>query len=125
MAKNPNIPKSLDAEAFHLCDQKGTIRASLSLLSNGMPHFQLNGPDGNARIAMQVEPTGRAVIVISDKKGQGLVGFSADEAEGTAGMRIANPDGSTAFEVGYYMNEDPRLQVRDRRGNLIWEAKES
>ncbi len=120
MAKKRDTPQIVEAEGFVLRDQQGVVRASLVLLGGGVPSLQLNGPDGIARISMQVEPGGRANLTLSMRNGESLVGMSADEEQGNVGIRVANRDGSTAFEVGYFFGQPPHLHVCDATGKVLW-----
>jgi len=123
MRKKQAVPKVVEAEAFILRDRSGNARASLTLI-NDTVNFQMNGPDGTARIGMQVEPSGRAVVALDKQGGQGLVGMSIDEATGNVGIRIANPDGTSAVEMGYFtqMGHPPQIRAFDGRGNVLWES---
>ena len=121
MARKRNPHGTVQASSFVLVDSAGRPRAILSLMGDAeIPTFQILDADGATRIAMQVEPPGRALINVQHPRGYPCVGIGAD-ADG-AGLSIYGPGEQPAVQVRCETNTDLHITVWDKSGRLSWQS---
>jgi len=110
--------RDLIGPSVRLLDDKGKMRAALSLLRGGTPTLVLYTEKGEIRAVLAVPADGRSTLGIADETSDtgvvlGLLG------DGGAGLVVY---GKGKVAMGMHPDGRPRLVLADKKGNIIWGA---
>ncbi len=99
--------KVVTAQAFHLVDREGTLRATLALGPDGSAGLGLRDKGEVTRAVMYLQSDGSPAVSLADKDGQqrAVLGCTVPETAGSAEVR---PESS--------------LVLLDKEGMVMWGA---
>jgi len=98
-----------------LHDQAGRVRLSLRTAANGCPHLRLADEAGKQRVVLRVFLDGSVFLALRD----GLLLRTA--AKGPPSILFMD-GGRVRASLGIADDGSPALELKDAKGNLIWQA---
>lgn len=86
----PGVQSILRARAIELVDDRGDVRASLSVETNGEAVFRMRDAKGTIRMKLGASEAGSAPLLLDDSTNPGL---HVSAKDGRTSMTLINKDG--------------------------------
>jgi hypothetical protein len=116
MAAQPQSLASITAKQFELMDDKGNVRARLSVSGQGLAQFGIYDEQGVERAALAVTNEGTAMLAMSGDDGTPRLAANVATHNGPAAFTLLNPDSSTAAEMAN-TNGKRGILLADNKGH--------
>jgi hypothetical protein len=115
-AKASKNAVTLSGAAFNLVDDKGTVRASLSLDDTGRPSLQMYQADGNRMISLGDEQVG-AFLTIFDNNDRRTVSLGTNYTTGTFLLLDNHYPEKSKTLIELQRNDNlAQIRIRDKAG---------
>lgn len=109
-------------------DRGGKERAEFGVAASGLPVLRLNGADGNPLVSLELRPSGKPLLVMSEPAFHGRVILGTNEpdaparqAENDAWVLQFQGNGRPFATIGMRATRSGGVAVRDKDGNE-WRA---
>ena len=117
LSKSPTI---VEAEEFHLVDEKGTIRAELLVDPDGVG-LALSDGNGHVRVGLTVKANGVSGLAFIDEGGTGRATLGVDR-DGSTALTLFDTHGRSRVATGVDTDGSPTARLNDGDGKVVWSA---
>jgi len=118
-AEAPMVLPQLNARGFTLMDEQGRPRATIGMLTDGLPALTLMDAKGNHRAGLRITPDGPA-LAFMDEKGNPRLLISYDGKTDAASLNLVTPAGAPMATITG--QEEIGMIFLSARGKPIWMA---
>ncbi len=99
LAAQPQSLANITARQFEMMDDKGNVRARLSVSGEGIAQFGMYDEQGVERAALAVTREGTTMLAMSGDDGKPRLAMNMVTHGGPAAFAALNPDGTPAAEL--------------------------